>query len=173
MTRLVCLVLIFLVAGSSVRAEQSQANSLANNPGECFRVPRPALSSNVRANARADVRADVRANALADVGADVSQTPVFSETTNRQKLLGDVIYAGMRTPMPRNAFERWRQNYCCPFVCNMVLCHGTCFDFAEHCPSFSESGRVIPLGSLNCMEADNQAANQPASSVSPVRDCCD
>lgn len=165
MTRLVCLVLIFLVTGSSVRAEQSQADSAANNPGECFRVPRPTLSSNVRANAHADVRANARA--------DVSQTPVFSEAANRQKLLGDVIYAGMRTPMPRNAFERWRQNYCCPFVCHMVLCHGTCFDFAEHCPSFSESGRVIPLGSLNCMEADNQAANQPASSVSPVRDCCD
>jgi len=59
--------------------------------------------------------------------------------------LGDVIYAGMRTPMPRSSFERWRQNYCTPFICNMVLCHGSCGDFEEHCPSFSELGRVIHL----------------------------
>ena len=75
-----------------------------------------------------------------------------------EKLLGDVIYAGMRTPVPRTSFERWRLNYCTPFICNMVLCHGTCGDFAEHCPSFSESGRVIHLEEQGCMVPSKRPA---------------
>jgi hypothetical protein len=82
-----------------------------------------------------------------------------------QPLLGDVIFAGMRTAMPRTAYARWRQNYCEPFVCNMVLCHGSCKEFEEHCPSFMESGRVIHVDAQSCMSS-------VASSRSSPKDCC-
>ncbi|MBS1956149.1 MAG: hypothetical protein JST89_18335 [Cyanobacteria bacterium SZAS-4] len=82
-------------------------------------------------------------------------------TTTAQAMLGDVIFAGMRTPVARTSFERWRQNYCAPFICNMVLCHGSCGDFAEHCPSFSESGRVIHLETPGCMMPNQTAESVP------------
>jgi hypothetical protein len=78
-----------------------------------------------------------------------------------QSLLGELIYPGMRTPLARSSFESWRQGYCDPFVCNMVLCHGSCAQFAEHCPSFSESARVIHLGQPGCLEP--QAVSVAAS----------
>jgi hypothetical protein len=118
----------------------------AAHADECFRIPRPAAPPD----------------------------KVLMQSKLNQRLLGDLIYAGMRTPMPRSLFERWRQNYCSPFVCNMVLCHNTCAEFAEHCPSFSESGRVIHLDSPTCLPSDqpsitplagrsfDSAANSPA-----------
>jgi len=126
------IIAVFLIVISIGFAQSAQAD-------ENFRVPRPA--------------------------ATVS-TPVSSAISSgasgaaSNALLGDVIYAGMRTPMPRASFERWRQNYCSPFICNMVLCHGTCADFAEHCPSFSESGRVIHLDTPGCMMPSNQISER-------------
>ncbi|HEY9731251.1 MAG TPA: hypothetical protein V6C89_05030 [Drouetiella sp.] len=111
----------------------------AAHADESFRIPRPEASPN--------------------------SAP--TESRRSERLLGDLIYAGMRTPMSKSLFERWRQNYCSPYVCNMVLCHSTCAEFAEHCPSFSESGRVIRLDSRTCLSPDwssDQSSNQ-----SPVK----
>jgi hypothetical protein len=91
------------------------------------------------------------------------------QDVSSEPLLGDVIFAGMRTVMPRTAYERWRQNYCAPFVCNMVLCHGSCAEFEEHCPSFMESGRVIHVDAQSCTSSVEQAA---ASSQNSQKDCC-
>jgi len=126
--------------------------SLAEESADCFRIPRP----------------------------DAHGTQNLSDRQTNDRLLGDLIYAGMRTPTFRSSFERWRQNYCCPYICNMVLCHGTCADFAEHCPSFSESGRVIRLDSPGCFSPGNETEHlippQPLDhaqgSISRIPQCC-
>ncbi len=122
----ICLIVIWIFGAQSACADEN------------FRVPRPSIPAPTTAN--------TDASALASA---------LASTPASEALLGDVIYAGMRTPVPRTSFERWRQNYCSPFICNMVLCHGTCGEFVEHCPSFSESGRVIHVDAPSCMTPSN------------------
>lgn len=122
----------------------------AEESAECFRIPRPEVRENL------------------------------SDRQTNDRLLGELIYAGMRTPLSIGAFERWRQNYCCPYICNMVLCHGTCADFAEHCPSFSESSRVIRLDSPGCFSPPakptclnlEQPQEQVPDSISRIHQGC-
>ncbi len=81
------------------------------------------------------------------------------------KIFGSIVFAGMRTPMPSTTFERWRQSYCAPFICNMVLCHGTCAVYKDHCPSFAESGMVINLDPSNCLVPGGSAGMPQAHSA--------
>jgi hypothetical protein len=82
------------------------------------------------------------------------------------KNFGDIVFAGLRTPMPTTTFERWRQSYCAPFICNMVLCHGACAAYKDHCPSFAESGVVINLDASNCLVPGGSAGMPQAYSSS-------
>ena len=95
------------------------------------------------------------------------------------KNFGNIVFAGMRTPMPGTTFERWRQSYCAPFICNMVLCHGTCAVYEDHCPSFAESGRVINLDASNCLVPGGSASmpqvysgSLESSKVTAKTGCC-
>lgn len=145
MIRAICLIVISIFLTRSACAQEN------------FRVPRPAATAGTSASA----------NALENAPGSGSTFVARPASDTSESLLGDVIYAGMRTPVPRTSFERWRQIYCAPFICNMVLCHGTCGDFAEHCPSFAESGRVIHLDMRGCM----MPSGATAESVSKGNHC--
>lgn len=121
---------------------------------ESFRVPRPVAS-----DAPSTCPGNLSDSALSFSAQELNAKTDFG-------MFGQYIFAGMRTPLSIDSFERWRQNYCDPIICNMVLCKGSCVDFEEHCPSLSDSNRVIHIHDADCMHSDDDALKADG------KECC-